>query len=74
MLQTDVSPAAIVKDEGNDLFRQKDYKGALKLYLRAVDMFGEQSTEAMTTYKNIAACHLKLVRQLLPYPWYSTGL
>lgn len=45
-----------LKNEGNDKFRLKDYKGALECYTRAI----ETSPGEAACYSNRAACHINL--------------
>lgn len=49
----------IIKEEGNEFFKNKDYHKAAECYTRALSLSINQE-ESLVYYKNRAACHIKL--------------
>ncbi len=54
--------ATTLKELGNDLFKAGSNKEAIKAYTDGLKECSSTSEMAATLHKNIAACHLKLVR------------
>lgn len=55
------SKAISLKDKGNDLFRQKKFLEAIKLYSEAIEICPQKQTmEIAKFYQNRAACYEQL--------------
>lgn len=51
-----------LRKEGNELFKCGDYEGALSAYTQALGLGATPQDQAIL-HRNLAACHLKLVRE-----------
>lgn len=49
-----------LKEEGNENFKQGNYRAALKLYTKAIECTPGETDEKCIYYKNRAAANLKL--------------
>lgn len=56
-----------LRKDGNEMFKREDYKGALTAYAQALEL-GAPAEDQAILHRNLAACHLKLVRGPLPPP------
>lgn len=56
-----------LRKDGNELFKCGDYEGALTAYTQALGL-GATAEDQAVLHRNLAACHLKLVREPLPLP------
>lgn len=57
-----------LRKNGNELFKCGDYEGALTAYTQALGLGATPQDQAIL-HRNRAACHLKLVREPVLFPW-----
>ena len=60
----DASAALAAKDKGNALYKAGKNEEAIEAYANGLPLCDSTSDVALAIHKNMAACHLKLVRVL----------
>lgn len=64
-----MSEAEAARLEGNALYKEGKAKEALTAYSKALRALADPKAEpALPIHKNMAACYIKLVRPLMPWP------